>query len=516
MTISSIPAGALNAGLAVVSYVLLFLLYRLLRRRIRLLHSSPIAIHLLMVLLPLNLFLSEPLARLHDRVPLLLLAALLFMCVHLVVRLADVWIFERLLADRKTVSIPVVVRDICRWLFSAVALLVIIRSLFPDVNLNVLAVSSIVVGYILGNATQDTLGNLVSGLALNTESPFAIGDWVTIAGNTGRIVDMTWRATSLRTKTGDYITIPNASIARETITNFSQPTTVHGFTLEVGVNYGVAPAKAQQALLEAVRSVPAVLHSPVPKIWLLRYNDFSIDYRIKLFINDFERLEDISSQVMARIWYSFKRHGIVIPFPIRDVNMRQITPSDEREQAESDLARKEALLTGIDLFKPLSPEERRQLAVALDEHVYGHGEIIVQQGTAGSQFFVLQEGKVDVSVAQGGRTTHVAALAHGDVFGEMSFLTGEKTNATITADGDCTVLVLRHTELKGILAANSALADELAAVLVSRQQSAEQSLAQADRRPGGGRSSGGDGQSGDSATALGRRIRRFFGLGGAS
>lgn len=504
----TIPTDALNVGLAAVSYALLFILFSVLRRRIRLLQRSPIAIHVLMVLLPLNLLLSPMLARVHPRVPLVLLAALLYMCVHLAVRLADTWLFDFILARRKTVSVPVVVRDIFRWLLSAVALLVIIRSLFPDVNLNVLAVSSIVVGYILGNATQDTLGNLVSGLALNTESPFAIGDWVTIAGNTGRIVDMTWRATSLRTKSGDYITIPNAAIARETITNYSQPTTVHAAYVDVGVNYGVAPARAHEALMEAIISVSEVLRNPEPHIWLVRYNDFSIDYSIKFYINDFEQMEEISSQIMRRIWYSFKRHGVSIPFPIRDVNMRQITADDERAQVAAERARKASLLDSIELFSPLSPDERQQLAAALAERVYGHGEVIVEQGSTGSLFFIMVDGQVDVSVTQGGRRTCLATLAKGDVFGEMSFLTGEKTNATITASGDCTVLVLGHDELKGILSANSALADEFAAVLANRQQSAAQSLAQADGGRGEARVS-----EADSAKALGRRIRRFFGLG---
>ncbi len=507
MIMPTVPTYVLNAGLAMVSYALLFILSSVLRRRIRLLHNSPIAIQLLIVLLPLNLFLSPMLARVHPRVPLMLLAALLYMCVHLAVRLADTWLFDFILAKRKAVGVPVVVRDICRWLLSAVALLVIIRALFPDVNLNVLAVSSIVVGYIIGNATQDTLGNLVSGLALNTESPFVIGDWVTIAGNTGRIVDMTWRATSLRTKTGDYITIPNAAIARETITNFSQPTTVHAHYLEVGVNYGVSPARANAALMEAVCSVSDVLTSPEPRIRLIRYGDFSIDYKVKFYINDYEQQEAISSRIMERIWYSFKRHGISIPFPIRDVKMRQITVEDECAQAEDERVRKAVLLDTIALFSPLSPDERQQLAYALTERIYGHGEVIVEQGSAGSLFFIIVDGQVEVSVTQGGRRTSVATLAKGDVFGEMSFLTGEKTNATITASGDCTVLSLRHAELKGILLANSALADEFAAVLANRQQSTTQSMAQA----AGGRGEA-NGSEADSARALGCRIRRFFGL----
>jgi len=491
----------LNAGFALLTGLLLVVLYRLLHRRSRLLRSSPITTHIIFILLPIYLFLSEPLSRVYGKIPTALLAALLFMAVNLALRLLDTWIFDIILSRRRTVHVPVVVRDLVRWLLSAIVLLIIIRSFFPEVNLNVLAVSSIVVGYVLGNATQDTLGNLVSGLALNTEAPFSIGDWVTIAGHTGQIQDMTWRATCLRTKARDYIIIPNAAIAREAITNFSQPTTEHGCHLDVGVNYGVAPAKVNRTLMEAIRSVPDVLSAPAPTVRLVRYNDFSIDYKIKFYINDFERMEDISNQIMERIWYHFKRNDIVIPFPIRDVNMRQITAADERRQEDQVRERKTTLLDSIDLFRPLSPEDRHQLAGNLEERIYGPGEIIVAQGGVGTFFYIIASGSVDVSVVQSDRPTTVATLSAGNFFGEMSFLTGEKTNATITATGDCTIMALSHTQLASILAANSALADELAVVLTKRQQSAAQSRALAGATTGT-----------VSSSAIGKRIRRFFGL----
>lgn len=496
---ADIQSYAVNAGYALLSSMLLITLYRLVFRKSRILRCSPLAFHLVLILLPVYFFLSTPFTLLNERIPLVMLAVLLFMGVHLTLRLLDTWLFELLLARQRKASIPVVVRDLVRWLLSAVALLMIVRSLFPEVNLNVLAVSSIVVGYIVGNATQDTLGNLISGLALNTESPFEIGDWVTIAGNTGRIQDMTWRATSLRTKTGDYITIPNAAIARETITNFSQPTAEHGCYLDVGVNYGVAPAKVHATLMAAIRSVQDVLASPAAKIRLVRYNDFSIDYKIKFYINDFERMEEISSQIMERIWYHFKRNDISIPFPIRDVNMRQITADDEQIRKQGERMHKVAQLDLIELFHPLPPADRQQLAGKLEEFIYGPGEVIVQQGDTGSSFFIIVAGCVDVWVLQNGRQTMVTSLSSGNFFGEMSFLTGEKINATIKASGDCTVLTLRHTDLVGILAANSTLADDLAVILAKRQQDAARNLAQS-------------GAAGEAVSVIRKKIRRFFGL----
>jgi CRP-like cAMP-binding protein len=134
--------------------------------------------------------------------------------------------------------------------------------------------------------------------------------------------------------------------------------------------------------------------------------------------------------------------------------------------------------------------------------MYGPGEVIVEEGGVGSAFFIIASGSVEVTVLQNGRQVSVATLSAGDFFGEMSFLTGDKINATIRASGDCTLLVLRHTELASILAANSALADDFATILARRQQSVAQSRAQA----------GAVGSEAATTIAIGKRIRRFFGL----
>ena len=103
---------------------------------------------------------------------------------------------------------------------------------------------------------QDTLGNLFAGLALNAERPFQIGDWVTVGGHTGVLVDTTWRATRLRTKANDYIVIPNSAIAKESIVNYSRPTRSHGCYLQIGVSYDTPPNKAREVILGVLREAP--------------------------------------------------------------------------------------------------------------------------------------------------------------------------------------------------------------------------------------------------------------------
>ena len=246
---------------------------------------------------------------------------------------------------------PVVVRDIGRWALSLVVLVVLIRYFFEGVNLDVLAVSSIVAGYILGNATKDSLGNLFSGIEINTDRPFNIGDWVTMGNHMGQVVDTTWRATRLWTKTAGYVVIPNAVIAREPIMNFSQPNGYSGVLINIGVAYETPPEKVRQTILRVLDETPDVLKEPEPTVWLEEYADFSINFTIRFFILDYGEIRNMKSNVMYRIWYAFKREGITIPFPIRDMRIKEKAPGEEAER-DRQVRQLQELLGSLDLFHP--------------------------------------------------------------------------------------------------------------------------------------------------------------------
>ncbi len=475
--------------------------------RLKIFKQISTSLNLLFLFSALNLFLAEPLGRLHPYVMSAIWAVVLFFLVYIGIRLLDVFLLDLVVRWRKRIPVPIVLRDIGRWLLSLVALILIIRVVFPQVNLNVFAVSSIVVGYIVGNATQDTLGNLIAGLALNTERPFAIGDWVTIAGNTGVVVDMTWRATRLRTKSNDFIVIPNGVIAKEPIYNYSQPSQMHGYRVKIGVHYDVSPDHVRRVVLEALRTIPEVLQDPPPRVWLSEYGDSSIVYTVRYFFGDFAHLDDIHSNVLSLIWYYFKREGISIPFPIRDVTMKQITREDEeagRKVEVEDIVRS---LSKIEIFHPLSQEELASVASNLREQIFARDEVLVRQGEEGDTFYIIRDGKVAVSVNDAeGRSTVVAHLGKGAFFGEMSLLTGEKRTATITAETDTTVLALSKAIFADVLETNAQIAEALAKVLEKRQRENLEKMAKTKELSQ-------DKLDATSSQTILRKIKSFFGLG---
>ena len=497
--------GLLDVLWRVLTLVALYAGFLFLQRslkRVPVLRRASLQINLFVLCLLIMLLLSPQLGQLTYPVLTGVTVAAVFFAITVGLQLLDVVAFDWTARWQKSPPVPLVIRDIGRWLLGLLVLVLLVRSYFPGANLNVLAVSSIVIGYVVGNATQDTLGNLVAGVALNAERPFQIGDWVTVSGHTGVVVDTTWRATRLRTRTDDYIVIPNSSIAREPILNFSRPTTCHGCQVEVGVSYDTPPSKARETIRTVLAGIPEVRQDPPPQIYLKTFGDSSINFMVRCFIDDYAHLEVIQSLVLDRIWYAFKREGISIPFPIRDVRWRD-AQRDEAEQAAAELAAKRRLLEGVDLLQSLSADEMVRLAAEVAGVPYAAGETLFRQGEPGDTFYVMRRGRVVVLAVQGdGAEVPVARLGPGAFFGEMSLLTGEPRAATIRAETDTLVLAVGKAQFAGLLQRDPGLAARLAAVIDARQADRQAKL---------------DAKAGADATVAARepvldRIRRFFGM----
>ncbi len=488
-------------GLCILVYVGVSLAQRYWVRH-HVLRTVSVPLNLLTLVLLLTFFLKPILSEFDPLVLNVVFALTIFLVMSIALKAGDVLLFEVMAHWRRRPPVPLLLRDIGRWILSLVALMVIIHGFFPNLPLNVFAMSSLVVGYIVGNATQDTLGNLIAGLALNTERPFHIGDWVTISGNTGCVVDTTWRATRLRTKSEDYIIIPNASIARDAIVNFSRPTTHHGCYLPIGVDYESPPNSVRSAILSVLADVSEVLKDPPPRVYLTGYGDFSMNFTIKFFIADYTRLDPIQSTVMDRLWYVFKREGIGIPYPIQDVRLsnRLTTERSVRLAIRNSVL---ALIRRVELFQSLSDAECERLVLAVDTIPFATGEALCHQGEPGDSFYVIHSGTVAVSICGAdGVNAEVAQLSNGQFFGEMSLLTGERRLATVVAVGDVEVVRVSKQAFADLLQANSELASKLAAVLEKRlTERAALMVALAVSVP-----------IVENGSLLAIRIRRFFGL----
>jgi small-conductance mechanosensitive channel/CRP-like cAMP-binding protein len=403
------------------------------------------------------------------------------------INLVVVGLINPLRSDRVPDAFPAILQDaIVIGVVGIVATFV-----FNDKFLTTSAVGAAVVGF----ALQDTLGNAFAGLAIQSEKPFRIGAWIRVGDFEGRVTEVTWRATKLRTKSGNFVIVPNNIVAKEAIINFSEPMVPTRLEVEVGASYLSSPALVKSAIVEAIGSVPRVLKTPAPDALLHAFDASAITYRARFWVESYEFDSIASDEVRTAIYYVFNRRGVEIPYPIQVEYSREWPEPDETAR----LRQREAIVSQVDLFRRLSEEHRREIAGATSARVYGHGEAIVRQGAAGHSMFVVISGQVDIVLEPDRR--RVATLEAGGYFGEMSLLTGDARTATVIAVGDTNVLEIDADVFRRIGHADPQAIEQIGEAAATRRAELDQARSAA-RAP----------VAAEAPATLVGRMKRFLGI----
>lgn len=325
------------------------------------------------------------------------------------------------------------------------------------IDVTTLLGTSAVLSLVLGLALQETLGNLFAGISLQLERPFAVGDFIRVGQDEGRVVQIAWRSTRIETVRKETVTFPNSLVAKGHVVSFSGPAVA--IDLTVSASYGAPPNRVKGEVLETLRESPTVLKDPAPWVRVNTLGDSAVVYAVRLFIADYAQAPKARDEVLSRLWYRFARAGIEIPFPQSVVHLKNQGP-DKAPPAHE-------LLSRLEWFAPFSPDELLEIANGAHERRYGEGEEIVTEGRDGSTFFVVISGRVGVRGGQPAR--EVATLARGQAFGEMSLLTGEPRSATVVALEDSTLLELDRAAFARHFSANPERAREIATLVTQRR-----------------------------------------------
>lgn len=216
--------------------------------------------------------------------------------------------------------IPNIVRVIASFLLYLLAFFAVISFVFDQKLTGLLATSS-VAAMIIGLAVQMNISNIFSGLAINIERPFRIGDWVRISDNEGQIINMTWRTTRMLTRNGTMLSIPNTQASESLVENFSYPdeSCIISLTLET-VPIDV-PDDIRQMLSEATLAVKNVLSDPPPFIQFKGQGDSSAIFTVHFNVTDYAGKNIYLSKVWDSIWTRLLEEGIELATPCRFVEV---------------------------------------------------------------------------------------------------------------------------------------------------------------------------------------------------
>jgi len=404
------------------------------------------------------------------------------------------------------IFVPSLFRDLIRSAILVVAFFIVVgtvweKDLSPWIALGAAGT------FVLGFATQDTLGNLFAGVALLFERSFNEGEWVSFQGQLGQVDRMTWRATRIRTLDNDYVVVPNSSIAKDVIVNHSRPTPLSARRIQVGFSYEDPPGRVKRLLVEAACETDGVLGAPKPVCHTKDYSDWQIVYEVKFYIDRFDQVSSIEDRFRTRIWYLARRSGLTIPFPIQVSYETRVRGEGPRTREAATLARSKRALAGVSLFVPLSEAEVEELARSVRPLDFAAGERVIRQGDAGASLYVVLSGEAAIVLStQGAADREVARLGAGSFFGEMSLMTGEPRTAHVIAGDGLVLLEVTKESLGPVLARRPELVEEIGRIMAERKIGLEQargdSMGEAARK----------GQLEAQTRPLVARIRRFLGV----
>lgn len=363
-------------------------------------------------------------------------------------------------------NIPKLFRDLIRFFLILIGTAIVLSVVWKaDLGglITALGVSSIV----LGLALQDTLGNLFSGMALLFEKPFALGDWLEFNGIIGKVIEINWRSVHLITRELELLVIPNGILAKEVIRNYRRPQKLHVEPIDIGFSYNDPPNKVKLILKETALTTKGVLDKPEPIIQTINYGDSSIDYRVKLFLADYDKVPQIRDEFVTRIWYAANRNGLNIPFPIRTLYHQPPT----KYQPDELLQQFVNYLTTFPSFAGIDREYLEKLAQdAMIKH-FGTGEIAIHQGETSIGLYLIIAGQAKVAIKNNqGKEQEIARLSRGEFFGEMSLISESFSPVSVNAIEDLEVLVLKIETVQSIIDSVPRLSREIGEIIETRRK----------------------------------------------
>ena len=398
-------------------------------------------------------------------------AALIILAVVFALQLLRRFYWQRWFARRHGAEAPKLLQQVFGFAVFCIALTLVAKVAY-GFHVDTFIAGSGIVAVVIGFAMQETLANIISGIALQFGKPFTVGDWLIVDSQRAEVIEMNWRSTKLRTNDDYYLDIPNKAIVSHTIVNLSYPTKVHSNRIRIGFEYGVPPNRVREILQRATANAAGVLESPPPKVFLKDFGDSAIIYEIKYSLDDERRFNDIEDAIRTNVWYEARRAGFAIPFPMRTVELRR--PAAHTEKLTAGLREQ---LSRQELLSTLDDTQKNRLLDHARIHRFGRGEKVIRQDSEGCSMFVIVHGEADVIVHAGGADTTVATLRAGEAFGEMCMLTGEKRSATVVAKTDCDLWEIDRAHLQPLIQENTALAERLSELLARRSLATEGVLA---------------------------------------
>jgi small-conductance mechanosensitive channel len=390
-------------------------------------------------------------------------------------RLLRIFYWVGYLEKRRKRETPALIQDIVT-IFILTAGLSLGLALEAGLSLTGIATASGALAFVLGIALQPVIQDLFSGLSINFDGSYALGDWLTIYSDQlegpiyGKVTGITWRTTFLTLEEGTRLMVPNRMVSTNPVMNHSRPVGAKRLSVEVEIDERVPVERVIDMLLgEAFKAIrnPGLARTPPPKVIIRRITSDAVVYEVRFhFFPDQISPGTAKSTVLRAIHDVMRQNDLATP--VTQVELTK-PPNVEYELGEGEVSR---ALQHTKLFShALNAEQTLELTKNCKPLELQPGAVLMRKGDSASAMFIVLEGAASVSLDDKGAETHeVAISATGDVIGEMSLMTGEPRTATVTALTRLRVVEITTGAISELLKSSPELLERFSHVLAERQR----------------------------------------------
>lgn len=178
----------------------------------------------------------------------------------------------------------------------------------------------------LGFGLKDIFANFISGLIILFERPIRVGDIVTLGSVSGTVSRIHIRSTTITDWDNKEMVIPNQSLVTQSVINWTLSDQITRVTFRVGIAYGSNTDQALQLMMGVIKANPLVLADPKPTVLFIDFGDSALIFDVRVFVRDRSHRAQVSHELHMALEKVLREHGIEIPFPQRDLNIRSLAP----------------------------------------------------------------------------------------------------------------------------------------------------------------------------------------------
>lgn len=195
----------------------------------------------------------------------------------------------------------------------AAAVVATITLVFEGSLLGAAATSGIIVA-ILGFSLRGVMADVFAGIAFSLERTYRIGDWIELeTGLSGRVVEISWRATRIETRDRVHAIVPNGRVAQQRVMNYSAPRPHYRQQVRLTLDHALPAAEATRLLAEAAAGAPDILAQPAPDARLLAYEADGLVFAVRYWVPSFAQEIDCRDAVLTAIDAALRRRAVPAP-----------------------------------------------------------------------------------------------------------------------------------------------------------------------------------------------------------